>query len=199
MSNARLAILVLLGAEMMLFSGLIGTFLVFRVGNVTWPPPSHIGIELPRAVTGINTVLLLLSGYTMFQARRAIQKDSVKQLRNWLLLTGGLGLLFLGVQGSEWVQLIRNGLTLPIWGVWWHLLCTHRVPCRSRTQCCYLAIYSFWDGDGRSFLSRTVRRHRYMYDLLDFCCRALADSLRFGVSFIKELLECIDCSYGHPS
>ena len=38
LSNARLAILVLLGAETMLFSGLIGAFLVFRVGNVTWPP-----------------------------------------------------------------------------------------------------------------------------------------------------------------
>ena len=38
LSNARLGILVLLGAETMLFSGLIGTFLVFRVGNVTWPP-----------------------------------------------------------------------------------------------------------------------------------------------------------------
>ena len=112
LSNARLAILVLLGAETMLFSGLIGTFLVFRVGNVTWPPPSHIGIELPRVVTGINTALLLISGYTMFQAWRAIQNDSVKQLRNWLLITGILGLLFLGIQGSEWVQLIRKGLTL---------------------------------------------------------------------------------------
>ena len=112
LSNARLAILVLLGAETMLFSGLIGTFLVFRVGNVTWPPPSHIGIELPRVVTGINTALLLISGYTMFQAWRAIQKNSVKQLRNWLLITGMLGLLFLGIQGSEWVQLIRKGLTL---------------------------------------------------------------------------------------
>ena len=112
LSNARLAVLVLLGAETMLFSGLIGAFLVFRVGNVTWPPPAHIGLELPRVVTGINTALLLLSGYTMFQAHRAIQKDMVKQLRNWLLITGVLGLLFLAVQGSEWVQLIRNGLTL---------------------------------------------------------------------------------------
>ncbi len=112
LSNARLAVLVLLGAETMLFSGLIGAFLVFRVGNVTWPPPSHIGIELPRLVTGINTALLLLSGYTMFQAHRAIQADRAKQLRRWLLITGVLGLLFLGVQGSEWVQLIRKGLTL---------------------------------------------------------------------------------------
>ena len=112
LSNARLGIFVLLGAEAMLFSGLIGTFLVFRVGNVTWPPPAHIGVELPRVVTGINTALLLLSGYTMFQAHRAIRKDRVKQLRNWLLMTGVLGFLFLGVQGSEWVQLIGKGLTL---------------------------------------------------------------------------------------
>lgn len=112
MSNARLGILVLLGAEMMLFSGLIGAFLVFRMGNVTWPPPSHIDIQLPRAVTGINTAFLLLSGWTMFQALRAIQKDQVKQLRNWLLLTGALGVLFLGIQGSEWAQLIRSGMTL---------------------------------------------------------------------------------------
>jgi len=112
MSNARLGILVLLGAETMLFSGLLGTFLVFRVGNVTWPPPSHIGSELPWAVTGMNTVLLLLSGYTGFQARRAIQKNQTKPLRSWLLITGFLGILFLGIQGGEWVQLIRNGLTL---------------------------------------------------------------------------------------
>jgi len=111
-SNARLGILILLGAETMLFSGLIGAFLVFRMGNITWPPPSHINIQLPRAVTGINTVLLILSGYTMFQALRTIQKDRVNQLRNWLLLTGGLGLLFLVIQGSEWIQLVHNGLTL---------------------------------------------------------------------------------------
>ena len=112
MSNARLGILVLLGAETMLFVGLIGAFLVFRMGNVMWPPLSHADIQLPRAVTGINTVLLLLSGYTMFQALQAIRRDQVTQLRNWLIFTGTLGLLFLVIQGSEWAQLIHKGLTL---------------------------------------------------------------------------------------
>ncbi len=111
-SNARLGILILLGAEMMLFAGLIGAFLVFRMGNVTWPPPSNIDIQLPHAITGVNTFLLLLSGYTMFRALRAIQKNLIKQLRNWLLVTAGLGFLFLIIQGSEWTQLVRNGLTL---------------------------------------------------------------------------------------
>ena len=112
LSNAKLAVLVLLGAETMLFVGLIGAFLVFRMGNVTWPPLSHANIQLPRLVTGINTALLIFSGYTMFQALRSIRLGRIKQLRNLLMLTGTLGLLFLVVQGSEWVQLVGKGLTL---------------------------------------------------------------------------------------
>ncbi len=111
-SNARLAILILLGSELMLFAGLISTFLVFRLGSVIWPPPSHINIRLPRAVTGVNTIFLLLSGYTIFQGLRAIRKNRQRKLRNWLLVTGMLGSIFLVVQGSEWVRLVNLGLTL---------------------------------------------------------------------------------------
>lgn len=112
LSNAKLGVLILLGAETMLFAGLIGTFLVFRMGNELWPPLSHANIQLPRLVTGINTVLLIISGFTMFLSQRAIQNDQVKQLRNYLIFTGALGLIFLIVQGSEWIQLIGKGLTL---------------------------------------------------------------------------------------
>ena len=111
-SNARLAILILLGSELMLFAGLIGAFLVFRLGSVIWPPPSHINIRLPRVVTGVNTIFLLLSGYTMFQGLRAIRKNRQRELRNWLLVTGMLGSIFLVVQGSEWVRLVNLGFTL---------------------------------------------------------------------------------------
>ena len=112
MSNARLAILILLGAEMMFFAGLIGTFLVFRLGSVTWPPPSQADVRLPIGVTGINTIVLLLSGYTMIRALRAVRRDSQKELRRWLLVTGLLGAIFLVVQGSEWVRLVHHGFTL---------------------------------------------------------------------------------------
>ncbi|MFB3042105.1 MAG: heme-copper oxidase subunit III [Candidatus Poribacteria bacterium] len=111
-NNARLAILVLLGAEFMLFAGLIGAFLVFRLGSITWPPPSQVQIRLPIAVTGINTIILLLSGYTMFQALRAIRKNRHKELKIWLILTAILGSVFLVVQGSEWIRLVHHGLTL---------------------------------------------------------------------------------------
>lgn len=111
-SNAKLGVLILLGAETMLFVGLIGAFLVFRMGNVTWPPLSIDNIQLPRLVTGINTALLIMSGWTMFLALRAIRQNQVKQLRTWLMFTGVLGLLFLVIQGSEWIKLVHEGLTL---------------------------------------------------------------------------------------
>jgi cytochrome c oxidase subunit 3 len=112
MSNARLAILILLGAEIMFFAGLIGAFLVFRLGSVTWPPPSQADVRLPIGVTGINTIVLLLSGYTMIRALRVVRRDSQKELRRWLLVTGLLGAIFLVVQGSEWVRLVHHGFTL---------------------------------------------------------------------------------------
>ena len=112
MSNARLAVLVLLGAEIMFFAGLIGTFLVFRLGSTTWPPPSQVDVRLPIGATGLNTIVLLLSGYTMFQALRAIRQDRQNKLRNRLFVTGLLGVIFLVVQGAEWVRLVHHGFTL---------------------------------------------------------------------------------------
>jgi len=111
-SNARLAVLVLLGAEIMFFAGLIGTFLVFRLGSTTWPAASQVDVRLPVAVTGLNTIVLLLSGFTMFKARQAIRQGLQNALRNRLFLTGLLGVIFLAVQGYEWVRLVHHGFTL---------------------------------------------------------------------------------------
>lgn len=112
LSNAKLGVLILLGAETMLFVGLIGAFLVFRMGSNTWPPLSHADIQLPRLITGANTLLLIISGLTMFLALWTIQQNQTKLLRILLMLTGILGLVFLVIQGSEWIQLVHEGLTL---------------------------------------------------------------------------------------
>ncbi len=109
-SNAHLGMLMLIAAEAMLFTGLIGAFLVFRFGSVTWPPPDQP--RLPIGVTGVNTAILLFSGYTMYRAITAIRKGNQQGLISGLLETILLGVLFLSVQGSEWIRLIRYGFTL---------------------------------------------------------------------------------------
>ncbi|TAK08762.1 heme-copper oxidase subunit III [bacterium] len=109
-SNARLALLMFLAAEAMFFAGLIGAFIVFRLGSTAWPPPFQP--RLPVVVTGMNTVILLLSGVTMRLALRAIRLGTVDKLARYLLATMLLGGLFLGIQGYEWVRLIQFGLTV---------------------------------------------------------------------------------------
>src|SRR6266446_8655244 len=110
LSNARLGMLIFLGAETMFFAGLLGAFIVYRVANETWP---HMSMpRLPVGVTGINTLILLYSAATMWRANRAIRLGQQQELRRMLLHTAVLGVVFLTVQGYEWVTLIGYGLTL---------------------------------------------------------------------------------------
>ncbi len=109
-SSATLAILIVIASEMMLFSGLIGSFLVYRLASAFWPPPGLP--RLPIQVTWANTFVLLSSAITMTLAVRAIHRNQRRMLRQWLGTTLVLGVTFLGVQGSEWVRLISHGLRL---------------------------------------------------------------------------------------
>jgi heme/copper-type cytochrome/quinol oxidase subunit 3 len=106
--NGQLAILMLLAAESMLFSGLIGSFLVYRLGSAFWPPPGLP--RLPIAVTWVNTFVLLSSALTMKLAMRSARVNRLRALKGWLIITALLGTTFLGVQGSEWVRLVAHGL-----------------------------------------------------------------------------------------
>jgi heme/copper-type cytochrome/quinol oxidase subunit 3 len=106
--NSVLGTLVFLGAEVMFFAGLVSAYLVLRAGSVAWPPPDQP--RLPVAVTFVNTLVLLASGYTMVCAVAAIRADRRAQLVRWLGVTAALGGLFLLVQGTEWVRLVRYGL-----------------------------------------------------------------------------------------
>jgi cytochrome c oxidase subunit 3 len=109
-SSAMLAIMMIIASEMMLFSGLIGTFLVYRMSAAFWPPPSLP--RLPIAVTWVNTFVLLSSAITMTLALLAVHRSRQRLTRRYLLATLALGVTFLAVQGSEWVRLVAHGLKL---------------------------------------------------------------------------------------
>src|SRR5262247_3900348 len=109
-SNAWVGTLMFLGAEAMFFAGLIGAYLVFRVGAAIWPPPFQP--RLPVAVTGVNTVILLASALTMHMAVKAVRRGERMKLIRFLGATATLGVVFLAVQGYEWTKLIRFGLTV---------------------------------------------------------------------------------------
>jgi heme/copper-type cytochrome/quinol oxidase subunit 3 len=108
-NKALLGMLLFIGTEVMFFGGLISTFLILQAGAVAWPPPNQP--RLPVEVTGINTFILLLSGYTMHRALRAIRQDHLHAMIKWLVVTAVFGAIFLAVQGYEWIGLVSYGLT----------------------------------------------------------------------------------------
>ena len=109
-SNARLGLMMFIGAEVMFFAGLIGAFLVLRLSSDVWPPPSQP--RLPVWITGFNTLVLLFSAFTMHRAVLAARAHDRVRLAGWLLHTAVLGTVFLCIQGYEWVRLIGFGLTM---------------------------------------------------------------------------------------
>ena len=109
-SNAWLAVLMFLGAEAMFFAGLIGAYIVFRLGSAVWPPPFQP--RLPIGVTGVNTVILVASAVTMRLGLRAIAAGNRYRLTRLLSLTALCGGIFLAIQGFEWARLIHFGLTV---------------------------------------------------------------------------------------
>jgi heme/copper-type cytochrome/quinol oxidase subunit 3 len=109
-ANAWLAVMMFLGSEAMFFAGLIGAYLVFRVGAAIWPPPFQP--RLPVIVTGFNTAILLASALTMRLAIHAVRRGDRSRLVRFIGVTALLGAVFLSVQGFEWLELIHFGLTV---------------------------------------------------------------------------------------
>jgi heme/copper-type cytochrome/quinol oxidase subunit 3 len=109
-SNARVATVMFLAAEAMFFAGLIGAFIVFRIGSAVWPPPFQP--RLPVAITGVNTVILLLSAVTMHIALRCVRLGAIRRASRLIAMTAAMGGVFLLIQGWEWARLIHFGLTV---------------------------------------------------------------------------------------
>jgi heme/copper-type cytochrome/quinol oxidase subunit 3 len=91
-------------AEAMFFAGLISAYLVGRAGAEAWPPAGQP--RLPVLSTAGNTLILLVSGQTVWRAWRA-----GAGARGLLGVTALLGLAFVLLQGREWVRLVGFGLT----------------------------------------------------------------------------------------
>ncbi len=104
--NGALAMAIFIAAEATFFAGLISAYLVLRAGAVGWPPLDQP--RLPVLATGINTAILLASGWTIWRTSFAA---GAPEIRRGLAATALLGAVFLGVQGYEWVRLVSFGLT----------------------------------------------------------------------------------------
>ena len=108
--NQVLGTLVFIVTEIMLFAGMISGLAIIKANHLgPWPPADQP--RLPIEATAFNSLVLLASGFALFQAWRAY-KQKPALARKPFLIAIGLGSFFVLFQGWEWVQLIGEGLTL---------------------------------------------------------------------------------------
>jgi heme/copper-type cytochrome/quinol oxidase subunit 3 len=107
--TGRFGMWVFLVSEIMFFTGLIGSYLVLRLGSAEWPAP---GTVLNTTLLGINTLVLLSSSLTMALGVEAARQGQRSALRRWLLATAALGGLFLAIKGTDYAHMWRHGFTM---------------------------------------------------------------------------------------
>ncbi len=115
-SNPVLGMLLFITSEVMFFAGLFAAYFNVRANAAQWPPINPESGEAFRIaifpLVGPATVLLILSSFTCQFAVWAIRRnDRTAFLRN-IAVTVGIGILFLIMQGIDYAELGREGLTL---------------------------------------------------------------------------------------
>ncbi|MBF0353144.1 MAG: heme-copper oxidase subunit III [SAR324 cluster bacterium] len=103
-------VLIFIAAEMMFFSALLSAYYIIRAGSPEWPPWGQP--RLPVEATAVNTVILLLSAVVLHFAYRHFKHQNKSRTVQLLTVTVLLGMIFVGMQGYEWVKLISFGLTM---------------------------------------------------------------------------------------
>ncbi len=104
-----------LASEIMVFGGLISSYIVARLGSVGW---SAEAAHLSVPIASLNTLVLLTSSLTMVLAFGAVDRGDRKGVRTFLLWTILLGLAFLGIKGYEYASKVAAGFT-PASGHFW--------------------------------------------------------------------------------
>jgi heme/copper-type cytochrome/quinol oxidase subunit 3 len=113
--NGKLGMWLFLASEVMFFTGLIGAYLVLRMGHPSWPgSEGHMSVPIGT----INTLILICSSTAIVLSLAASARGSVRATQGWLLVTIGLGSTFLIVKGFEYAAKFSHHI-VPSTNVFW--------------------------------------------------------------------------------
>ena len=108
-SSSIFATVIMIMTEVMFFAALISAYMIIRSGAEEWPPWGQP--RLPVLATAINSLTLLASAFCLHRSVKVFSSQA-SQSKQLLALAIALGIVFVSVQGYEWVQLISFGLTI---------------------------------------------------------------------------------------
>jgi heme/copper-type cytochrome/quinol oxidase subunit 3 len=97
-------------SEATFFAMLISAFVYYTV--YLRGKDIHAMASLNPAKAGIFTFFLLASSFTLWRAEKHLEKGNHKGFRAWLVGTIVLGLVFIMGQGHEYLELLREGISI---------------------------------------------------------------------------------------
>jgi len=113
--TGRLAIWWVLVSEIVIFGGLLASYVMHRVGHPEW------GLEAAHTNTwlgALNTLVLLTSSLSAVLGHKAAEQGNGPKAARCLYFTFLGGLMFLIVKSFEWTAEIREGFTIQAGGFW---------------------------------------------------------------------------------
>jgi heme/copper-type cytochrome/quinol oxidase subunit 3 len=107
--TGRLAVWWLIASEIVIFGGVLGSYLMHRLGHPEWASQS---VHTNTWAGAFNTLVLLTSSLSAVLAHNAASRGDGKRAAKLLWATIGGGAIFLVVKSFEWTHEIQHGYTI---------------------------------------------------------------------------------------
>ncbi|MFN0062157.1 MAG: heme-copper oxidase subunit III [Myxococcaceae bacterium] len=107
--TARLAIWWVIASEIVIFGGLLGSYIMHRLGHPDWAGQA---MHTNTWAGAFNTLVLLTSSLSAVLAHQAAERKEGVRAARFLVFTALGGLIFLVVKAFEWTHEIQAGYTI---------------------------------------------------------------------------------------
>ncbi len=107
--TGRLAVWWVIASEIVIFGGLLGAYVMFRLSHASWAEQAAVTNTYAGA---FNTLVLLTSSLSAVLAHQAAERGEGKKAAKFLYFTILGGATFLVVKAFEWTFEIQHGYTL---------------------------------------------------------------------------------------
>jgi len=115
MSTAKLGVWWLIVSEIVIFGGVLGSYIMHRLGHPEW---AYDSVHTNPWLGGLNTMVLLTSSYFAVRAHYEAEHGNAVKASNFLWLCFSGGAVFLMVKAFEWSTEIAHGYTITASTFW---------------------------------------------------------------------------------
>ena len=117
--TAKLAVWWLLASEIVIFGGVLASYLMHRIGHPEWAAQA---VHTNTLAGSVNTFVLLTSSLSAVLAHQAAEAGLHKKAAKYLYATVAGGGIFLVIKAFEWNYEISHGYTItasPFWSFYY--------------------------------------------------------------------------------